>query len=85
MSFNKLPQTKYQPCSDAAMDMITIFRTEKMHSSDSKRLIVHVKDVGITSLIFSLLARDGRKEWKGPRPPGFLEVEAQRQLDKLKK
>ena len=53
----------------------------KMHDSTKKRLILHVKDPKILSLVVSTAEGTGNVAWFGTRPPGYLEDPAQKLLE----
>ena len=50
--------------------------------SSKKRLILHVKDPEILSLVVSKIESTGSAAWFGPKPPGYLEDAAQKLLEK---
>ena len=54
----------------------------KMHDSTKKRLILHVKDPEILSLVVNNIESTGSAAWFGPKPPGYLEDAAQKLLEK---
>ena len=71
---------KYAPGSRPAQKVVALFRTEKMHSSQERRLIVNIRDPELEECMVALLIESGLEETLGIKPPGWLETRAQELL-----
>ena len=74
---------EYPPTSKQALRLIRCCQTEKMHSSETRRLIISIpSNPMLQNLMFDAIesVEPSAKEWVGPRPKGYLEAEAQKKL-----
>ena len=71
---------EYPPGSKQAQRVVRLARFEKMYDSQKKRFCLHVKNSFVEDAVVDCIERSGVEEFLGPRPPGYLENEAQKML-----
>ena len=72
----------HAPGSLSAQLIVKLFRTEKMHDSKCRRLILALADKELELAVVDLLhTHMGANVFTGPRPAGYLEVEGQKMLN----
>ena len=72
----------FPPGSVGAQKLVRLFRTEKMHDSKLKRLMIAIADRVLEATVVALAEKvSGIVAFTGPRPAGFLEIEAKKLLE----
>lgn len=76
--------TKYDPNSRVCVRFVRMCKTEVMHNSEQVRFKISIpSDHSIENQIIDAIesVEANSKQWVGPRPAGYLEIEGQKSLN----